>query len=191
MDPGPALSRYAELVRLWSPRLDLVSTKDLDRFEERHLADCLRACALTDAAPEGAAVDVGSGAGLPGIPLAIAGRPRPWRLLEPRRRRAGFLEEVVRELRLDCEVVVATAQQAAADPGLRRSHAVATARALAAPEEAFGLLAPLVFRGGSCLVWAGRGARIPPNAEEPAPGILTIRAWEPGQEITGRNPPPA
>jgi 16S rRNA (guanine527-N7)-methyltransferase len=165
------LSAYEDLVQLWAPTLDLVSPADLGRFHERHVADSLRVLGLVETAPEGPCVDVGSGAGLPGIPLAITSK-RHWRLLEPRGRRAGFLEEVVRELDLDCEVLRMTAQEAALDPGLR--HAVATARALAAPSAAFELVLPLVAPGGTAVVFHGPSAALPSEAEAWSDGIATI-----------------
>lgn len=152
-----------------------MSPHDLDRLEERHIADSLKALALLLKAPAGPAVDVGSGAGLPGIPLAIAQPERPWRLLEPRSRRAGFLDEVVRELGLEVEVVRKTAQEASADARLAGTHAVATARALAAPAPAFDLLLPLIAPGGTAVVWVGERARIPASAGRPTQGLAIIR----------------
>ena len=120
---------------------------------------------------------MGSGAGLPGIPLAIASG-RAFRLLEPRRRRAAFLEEVVRELELEGEVIRMTAEQAARESRLAGSHIGATARALAPPGTAFELLTPLLAPGGLAAVFMGEGAELPPNAEEWAPGIATMRGSE-------------
>jgi len=174
-DPEPRLAAYAELIRRWAPRLDLIAPGDLGRLEERHLEDSLKALKLVRGAPPGPAVDVGSGAGFPGVPLAIAAPERRWRLLEPRARRAGFLDQVVRELALNAEVVRMSAQQAASDPALAGAHAVATARALADPATAFDLLAPLLGPGGSSLVWVGERARIPSGAEEPVPGLAIMR----------------
>lgn len=174
-DRAERLAAYAELVRRWAPRLDLVSPRDLERFEERHIADCLRAADLVRGLPRGWCADVGSGAGLPGIPLAIAVPTHRWRLVEPRRRRAAFLEEVVRTLDLNCEVHALTAAEAAADPGLAAAHVLAAARALAPPAEAFDALLPLVAPGGLALVFAAPGARLPGFAEEWAPGLATIR----------------
>jgi 16S rRNA (guanine527-N7)-methyltransferase len=168
------LAAYQELLSSWAPRLDLISPGDLERLRERHIEDALKALPLVRAAPAGWGIDVGAGAGLPGVPLALADRSRRWRLLEPRAKRAAFLEEVVRSLRLDCEVVVRRAEAAAADPALAAGHAIATARALAAPARAFSLLAPLLAPGGVALVWVGKDARIPPEAEEPAPGLATV-----------------
>jgi 16S rRNA (guanine527-N7)-methyltransferase len=167
------LARYEELLKAWAPRLDLVSPGDLPRFRERHIEDSLRLAPLLDRLPPGPCVDVGSGAGLPGIPLAIAVPDRSWRLLEPRRRRAAFLEEVVRELDLDAEVVVATAQQAADEIG--PVHALAVGRALAEPAAALDLLLPLVAEDGAAAVFLGRGAELPPGAEEWSEGIAIVR----------------
>ena len=164
------LSLYAELIRTWAPRLDLVSPHDLTRLEERHLHDSLRVLDLVVGAPEGPCCDVGSGAGLPGIPLAIASG-RPWRLLEPRSRRAAFLEEVVRELDLDCDVLRITAEQAATQS---LKHAVVTARALAPPIASFELIMPLVSPGGLGIVFHGPGAKLPAAARTWSDGIATL-----------------
>jgi len=167
------LSDYEDLIRAWAGRLDLVSPADLDRLYERHIADSLRVVPLVEGAPEGPCVDVGSGAGLPGIPLAIA-TGRHWRLLEPRAKRAGFLDEVVRTLDLDCEVLRITAQDASRDPALSATHAVATARALAPPVEALSLLGPLVAPGGTAVVFHGERADLPEDVVRWAPGLATI-----------------
>lgn len=171
----PKLAGYAELLRRWAPKLDLIADADLPRLRERHIADSLRLRPLVAAAPVGLAIDVGSGAGLPGVPLAIVDPGRIWRLLEPRQRRAAFLEEVIRELELgNCEVVVKSAQVAARDPALARGHALATARALAPPRQAFKLMEPLVYSGGSCLCFVGESADLPAQADEPQPGIARL-----------------
>lgn len=168
------LERYEDLLRHWASRIDLVAGGDLDRLRERHIDDSLRAVPIVEAAAPGPCIDVGSGAGLPGIPLALA-TGRPWRLLEPRRQRAGFLDECVRELELEnCEVVRSTASQAA-DGRLAGAHVLATARALAAPQAAAQLCLPLVAPGGSVLLFVGEGAEIPRDAGEVAPGLITIR----------------
>src|SRR5918999_4554751 len=117
-EAAATLARYADLVRRWSERVNLVGPSDLDHFESRHIADCLRLLPLARGLAPGPAIDVGSGAGLPGAVLAIAEPGRRWRLLEPQRRRAAFLEEVVRVLRLDAEVVVLSAEDAAVDADL-------------------------------------------------------------------------
>jgi 16S rRNA (guanine527-N7)-methyltransferase len=169
------LATYSALVRRYSDRLDLVADSDIDRFESRHIDDSLRALPLIEALPEGPAIDVGSGAGLPGIPLALATPGRLWRLLEPRAKRASFIEEAVRELGLECEVLRLTAEEASRDHRVAAGHVVATARALAPPEIAFAMLLPLIHIGGLAVVWVGESARISSKAQEWEPGIAIMR----------------
>jgi 16S rRNA (guanine527-N7)-methyltransferase len=181
-----ALEAFASILRRYAGRVDLVSPGDLDRLESRHIADSLKALAAVRGAPAGPGVDVGSGAGLPGIPLAIASG-RPWRLLEPRRRRAAFLEEVVRELSLECEVLRVTAQQASRDAALACRHSIATARAVADPAVSLGLLLPLVAAGGRALVWLGKTSEIPPETQEVAPGVAMMTREGRARENLGQD----
>jgi 16S rRNA (guanine527-N7)-methyltransferase len=157
------LDAFEDLVVAYAPKLDLVAPGDLPRLRTRHIEDSLRVLALVTAAPPGPAIDVGSGAGLPGIPLAIADPTRSWRLLEPRARRAAFLEEVVRSLDLDCEVSRMSAEEASRSEGWRAAHSIATARALAPPERSFELLRPLLSDDGTAVVFAGGSASVPPE----------------------------
>lgn len=174
---GPASDRLAalhDMVVTYSKRLDLISPRDLPRLYSRHIEDSLRALPLVESALPGPCVDVGSGAGFPGVPLAIA-TDRSWRLVEPRARRAAFLEEVVRELELEhCEVLAMTAEEAARLPGMGASHALAIARALAPPPQAIAICAPLVATGGTIALFVGSGTEIPPEAAETEPGLITI-----------------
>ena len=96
------LVAYAELLERWSRRHNLVSFRDRSELVRRHLLDALAARELL--VGRGLLLDVGSGAGLPGVPL-LASRP-DWRgvLLEPRQKRWAFLRLVVRELGLDATV---------------------------------------------------------------------------------------
>ncbi len=174
-EPEEQLRAYERLVRDWAPRVDLVSPRDLERFRKRHVDDSLRAAPLLDELPEGPCVDVGSGAGLPGIPLAIARPGRRWTLLEPRKRRAAFLEEVVRELGLDCDVVALAAEEAARETGLAEAHVLATARALADAAAARALAEPLLAPAGVTLVFSGRSSTGPHDAERWAPGLTIMR----------------
>jgi 16S rRNA (guanine527-N7)-methyltransferase len=169
-----ALGKYADLVRAWAPVLDLVSDSDLSRFEERHIEDSLRALPLLDELPNGPICDVGSGAGLPGVPLALTSR-RFVRLIEPRARRAAFLEECVRSLGLDAEVVTMTAEEAAADTRYAGAHVAAFARALAAPQIATQMILPLVVTGGIAVVFLGADATPPQDAEIRSGGLAIVR----------------
>lgn len=163
-------------MRRWSGRIDLVAPGDLARFRDRHIADSLRALPVARSLPPGPGIDVGSGAGLPGIPLAVADPSRLWRLVEPQAKRAAFLEEVVRTLGLSCEVVVRRAEELARDHAFLATHPVVTLRAVAPPEAAFRLGLPLVASGGAVIVFVGAAAEIPAEAEVPEEGIAIVRA---------------
>lgn len=97
-----ALARYAELVAEWSERHSLVRFASEEDLIERHILDSL--AGLVYLGNRGILLDVGSGAGLPGVPLLIA--RRGWRgvLLEPRQKRWAFLKRVARELELEVKV---------------------------------------------------------------------------------------
>lgn len=166
--------RFEELVRGWGPRFDLVAPGDLATFRARHIDDSLRLLPLLEELPPGPCIDVGSGAGLPGIPLAIASG-RHWRLVEPRQKRAAFLEEVVRELDLDCEVIARRAEALHVDDHFAGAHALATARALAPPGEALALLRPLIAPHGIGALFVGRAVAAPPGSRTWEPGIAIFR----------------
>jgi 16S rRNA (guanine527-N7)-methyltransferase len=95
------LALYAGLLERWAARHNLVRFADRRELVERHLVDSL--AGAEHMGRRGRLLDIGSGAGLPGIPLLIA-RPE-WRgcLLEPRQKRWAFLRLVIREIGLDAE----------------------------------------------------------------------------------------
>ena len=97
-----ALGSYLELIKLWNDRVDLVAPADDAILVDRHITDCLAASRIIEhriSAPAGLAyVDIGSGAGLPGIVLALAEPQRTVYLVEPRDKRAQFLREARRRL---------------------------------------------------------------------------------------------
>ena len=96
------LIRYAGLLERWSKRHNLVCFSSRAELVERHILDSLEAAPLLERS--GRLLDVGSGAGLPGVPL-LAVRPL-WSgvLLEPRQKRWAFLRTAIRELQLAAEV---------------------------------------------------------------------------------------
>ena len=118
------LAVYAALVLDANRRLNLTGAKDGDAFA-KHILDALTLRA--DVA--GPLIDVGSGNGVPGIPLAIATGHRVV-LLEPIKKRATFLVRTLAALGLDGEALNARAEDAARDPAFREQFSTATARAV-------------------------------------------------------------
>jgi 16S rRNA (guanine527-N7)-methyltransferase len=96
------LDRYAEMVRDEANCQNLVSASSLEQFETRHLEDSVQL--LDHASVQGRWLDIGSGAGLPGIVLAIYGADV--RLVESRRLRSNFLSRVIDELGLNARASV-------------------------------------------------------------------------------------
>ena len=94
------LAGYTSLVAQWAPRVNLVSPQDLPHFAERHVVAALALRPAMRSVPHDNVIDVGSGAGLPGIPLAITLPSSRVTLVEARRRRANFLRQAVRQLAL-------------------------------------------------------------------------------------------
>ncbi|OON79271.1 16S rRNA (guanine(527)-N(7))-methyltransferase RsmG [Streptomyces tsukubensis] len=96
--------RYAELLADAGVQRGLIGPREVPRLWERHLMNC---AVLSEVVPQGVTVcDVGSGAGLPGIPLALVRTDLKITLLEPLLRRTNFLTEVVELLGLDHVTVV-------------------------------------------------------------------------------------
>lgn len=98
------LGLYCEGIRAWNQRINLISASDLANLETRHIDDCLR---VVRHLPQGAnrVLDMGSGAGLPGLIVAIALRSVEVVLVESDSRKAAFLTAMRRKLGLDVTVL--------------------------------------------------------------------------------------
>ncbi|MFG2195550.1 16S rRNA (guanine(527)-N(7))-methyltransferase RsmG [Streptomyces sp. NPDC048639] len=147
----PEAVRYAELLADAGVRRGLIGPREVPRLWERHLLNC---AVLSEAVPEGVSVcDVGSGAGLPGIPLALVRPDLRITLLEPLLRRTTFLEEVVELLGLD-HVTVVRGRAEEVLGTLPPVHVV-TARAVAPLDRLAGWGVPLLRPYGEMLALKG------------------------------------
>ncbi|GAB4062275.1 16S rRNA (guanine(527)-N(7))-methyltransferase RsmG [Angustibacter speluncae] len=130
----------------------LIGPREVPRLWTRHVLNC---AVLGELVAQGASVlDVGSGAGLPGLAVAIARPDLRVILVEPLERRTAWLSMVVDDLGLDVEVVRARAEE------VRGTHAtdVVTARAVAALDKLARWTVPLTVPGGQVLAIKGRSA---------------------------------
>lgn len=165
---------------LSTPGLTGLST--LEEARRVLLEDALRAAPILGAA-EGPIIDVGSGGGSPGIPLAVALPERSFTLLEAERRKCDFLDVMTAELP-NIEVVWGRAEEQPID-----AFGVALAKALAKPPVAAELCLPLVRPGGIAIVWVGETAEMEPvehvaerlasRVEEGQEGLLVLRKLGP------------
>lgn len=168
------LLAHARAVRDEGDRLGLISRDDLEVVLPRHTADSLLFALVRAPAPEERWVDVGSGAGFPGLVLGICYPETTFTLLEPQARRAGFLDLQCLRLGLtNVSVHAARAQELAPD------FDVATARALAEPALALEAMRRLVEPDGSVLLAVGDSAPVPP-------GVLDLDVARPGVDSPGR-----
>lgn len=149
-DSLPVAERYARLLATDGVVRGLIGPREVPRLWERHLVNC---ALLGEALPHGADVcDIGTGAGLPGLVLAISRPDLSMTLVEPLLRRTSFLDEVVESLGLNnVEVVRARAEELHGG----REFTVVTSRAVAPLDRLLGWSMPLVRERGSLVAMKG------------------------------------
>jgi 16S rRNA (guanine527-N7)-methyltransferase len=159
-DQRARLTTYTDLIAHWSPRINLVAPGDLPRLWERHIAD---AAQLVPLIPPGtrSIADLGSGAGLPGLVLAIL-TGLPTHLVERDRRKAAFLREAARATAAPATVHAADA--ATLSP---LGADLVTARALAPLPDLLPLVARHLAPGGAALLPKGATAEAELTAAAP------------------------
>jgi 16S rRNA (guanine527-N7)-methyltransferase len=158
----------------------LTALRDRERVRRELVEDSLRGLELVRRF-DGAIVDVGSGGGVPGIPLAHALPQQPFVLLEAERRKCAFLEAWAPA---NARVVWGRAEEQEVDWA-----GVATAKALAHPPTAAEWCLPLVREGGAVVLWVGPtadadrvaavAARIAGEPVDGPPGLLVVRKTGP------------
>jgi 16S rRNA (guanine527-N7)-methyltransferase len=145
------LERYVELLLSWNRTINLISRRDEANVWTRHVADVLQLIPLLP--PHFShAVDLGSGAGLPGLVLALVTR-KTFHLIESDQRKCAFLREAVRMTNAPVIIHATRIQEAHITPA-----SVVTARALGPLDQLLAWTAPLLASGGICLFPKGSTA---------------------------------
>ncbi len=171
-----ALIRYIDLLEEWNQRSNLVSANDLQRIAGRHLPDSWNFCQMRAIPLNSRVLDLGSGAGFPGLVAAILRPDTTVILLESRRMRALFLQQVVSCLQIaNAQVLCQRAES------LTLSHArffdVVTARAVAGLDVLWTWAQPLLKPTGHLVTQKGREESLQMNARvciENIPMVYTI-----------------
>jgi 16S rRNA (guanine(527)-N(7))-methyltransferase RsmG len=144
------LARHLDLLETWNRSVRLTGDRDRSLLIEKHCADSLAAAALIGDARR--VVDVGSGAGFPGLVMALARPDIRVALVESRRKVCSFLSEVVAETAArNAFVVWGRAEKAGSAPNLRESFDLAISRAVA-PEEFLSMCRSLLLPAASMMV---------------------------------------
>jgi 16S rRNA (guanine527-N7)-methyltransferase len=183
-DHYPVISRYVDILAKTGVEWGVIGPREVDRLWERHI---LNGAALVDLLPQGSTVvDVGSGAGIPGIPLAVLRPDLRMTLLEPLLRRFNFLTQTVENLGITNTNVL---RGRAEDHPAR--YDVVTARAVAPLGRLVEWCDPLRGRHGVILAIKGRSADDELAAAAPVLArlrltgqVLSVRAHQDAEPAT-------
>lgn len=156
-DVPEKLLQYHELLMDWNTRMDLTAVTEESEMIDRHYVDSLMALTVPGLIPEtGALIDVGTGAGFPGMPLAIARPGLRVTLMDAQQKRLTFLQAVIDALGLtNVTLIHARAEDGGRNPALREQFDLAVARAVAPTSVLAEYLLPFVRVGGRALCWKG------------------------------------
>ena len=167
------LLAFADLLERANRAFNLISRQDVSRLLSRHLLDSLSVAPLL---PAGRVLDLGTGGGLPGVPLAIAREEARFTLVDRSERKTRFVSRAVRELGI-VNVTVCCGDVSALTLG---PFEAVVSRAVASPDRLWAMAEPLLVRGGILVVMHradGQGEDGPPT---PPPGaaIRTMRRFD-------------
>ena len=174
------LDIYARLLVEWNGKMNLTAITDPTGIVVKHFTDSLLAAPLlpTDAFT---LIDVGTGAGFPGVPLALLREDCALTLLDSLNKRLVFLEAVCRELGLAATLIHARAEEGGQRADLRERFDVATARAVAALPTLCEYCLPFVKVGGRFLALKGPDAE---REQEAATRAVALLGGEVAQKAT-------
>lgn len=171
-----ALEDFESLLAAHAIPRGMVASSDRDHLRERHVLDSLRGVPLLGSA-KGPVVDLGSGAGLPGIPVAVARPDLLLTLVEPRQLRVAFLELAVERLSLsNVRVFPGPAQELPPDAE------ACLARGFGDPSRTWEVARGLLHADGSLIYWAGtkfRTDQVPEDARIVGIGSPTLESGGP------------
>lgn len=168
-DQGRRLVRFSELLFTWNERINLVGFGGIEALAQEHFPDSLVAAPFVR--PGAAVVDVGSGGGLPALPLALLVPNARYTLVEPVAKKAAFLRTAVRELGLRESVAISTDRVLRPPaPEMKARFDVALARAVFSPEDWLDLGLELIQPEGQVLVFTTPEAA--PGVREKAPRVV-------------------
>jgi 16S rRNA (guanine527-N7)-methyltransferase len=153
-----AIDGHVRLLLAWNAAINLTAVRDPVDIARRHVLDSLVAVPVLERLGIRSFVDVGSGGGFPGVPLAAALPADRALLVESIGKKAGFLEAAVDATGLTDRVEVAATrvEDLAAEPGGRESWPAVLARAVGPLAELVELAFPLLAPGGSLVAWKGK-----------------------------------
>jgi 16S rRNA (guanine527-N7)-methyltransferase len=167
------MQKYEQELLSWNARINLTAIRDIETIRSKHFLDSLTCLTALREAPPSSLIDVGTGAGFPGIPLKIVIPGLRLTLVESVAKKAEFCQRVVDTLELDSvQVLTARAEEVGQMPLHRQQYDWAVARAVAAMPVLAEYLLPLVRVGGKILAQKGESGPAEAQAAEYALRVL-------------------
>lgn len=163
---------YLSLLLEWNEKMNLTAITDPEEIVEKHFVDSLTLLSNCKIKPGAKLIDVGTGAGFPGVPLKILRPDIELTLLDGLNKRLTFLKAVCTELGLSAHFVHKRAEEAGLDHAMREAYDVVTARAVAPLNVLCEYCLPLVKMKGFFLAMKGPGAQEELSAAENALELL-------------------
>lgn len=160
--PGDAAAQfdaYARLLLRWNDRINLTAITRPEDIVEKHFLDSLLLLKAVELPQSASLIDVGTGAGFPGVPVKIARPDISLTLLDSLQKRVGFLRELSDALGQDNACIHMRAEDAGRDARHRESYDCATARAVAALPMLCEYCLPLIRPGGLFVALKGADAQ--------------------------------
>lgn len=148
------LTKYADLLVEWNEKINLTAITDPQGITEKHFLDSILPYTFIDIPQNATVIDVGTGAGFPGVPLKVFKSDIKLTLLDSLNKRINFLETLCNALEIDAECIHARAEDAGAGD-LREQFDIATARAVARLSVLCEYCLPLVKVGGRFIALKG------------------------------------
>ena len=186
-----AVERFAAFHAIldeYNARMDLTAVLDEDERIDRHDLDSAAPLAQGLLAPEASVIDVGTGAGFPGMPLLILRPDLQMTFLDALQKRIAFLDDALARLGLSAQTLHARAEDAARMEAHRERYDVAVSRAVASSAVLEELTLPFVRTGGVAIAWKGPGVQDELTAARRAAFVLggTVRGVVPAP-VPGRD----
>ena len=145
--------KYAALLKEWNEKMNLTAITDDEEIAVKHFIDSISLLKFEDI--KGKIIDIGTGAGFPGIPLKIMRPQIELTLLDSLNKRLIFLDEVCRQLSVDAELLHSRAEEAALKPEYREKYDIAVSRAVANLPALCEYCIPYVKCGGNFISMKG------------------------------------